>query len=537
MRPLTFFKSICLLALLQISAFAHAQNSLIGIFQSQTDVGRVKFPGRTLYNAQSQEYTISGSGSNIWSGHDEFHFVWRKIKGDFILRTRAAFIGKGLEPHRKWGWMVRASLDSNAKHINAAVHGDGLTSLQYRPEMGAETKELKSSLTFADVVQLERKGNVYTMSVARSGQPFVSEKLDSVDLGDEVYVGLFVCSHNAKAVETAVFSNVRVVVPAPTSLVPYKQYIGSNIEVLDIATQKRKIIYQHNGSIQAPNWNKDGRSLIYNSDGQLYRFDLATNVPEALNTGDAKRNNNDHVLSFDGKMLAISSGEGENGASVGYVVPNTGGQAKRITPIGPSYMHGWSPDGKYLVFTGQRNKDFDIYRIPSGGGPEVRLTTAPGLDDGPEYTPDGKYIYFNSVRSGLMQIWRMKPDGTEQTQITDDGFNNWFPHVSPDGKWIVFISFLKEEVSPGDHPFYKHVYLQLMPAKGGPAKVIAYLYGGQGTINTPSWSPDSKQIALVSNTQLLFPIFPGGNDTSSEAAILALKKAPSETINRFTKGN
>lgn len=214
------------------------------------------------------------------------------------------------------------------------------------------------------------------------------------------------------------------------------------------------------------------------------------------------------MLSFDGKMLAISSGEGENGASVGYVVPHTGGDPVRINKVGPSYMHGWSPDGKYLVFTGQRNNDFDIYRVPAKGGEEVRLTTAPGLDDGPEYTPDGKYIYFNSVRSGMMQIWRMAPDGSNQTQITNDDFHNWFPHISPDGKWIVFLSFLKEEVDASDHPFYKHVYLRLMPATGGPAKVIAYLYGGQGTINTPSWSPDSRRIAFISNTNLLFPVFP-----------------------------
>jgi Tol biopolymer transport system component len=209
-------------------------------------------------------------------------------------------------------------------------------------------------------------------------------------------------------------------------------------------------------------------------------------------------------------MLAISSGDGEKGASIGYIVPRTGGNPIRINKEGPSYMHGWSPDGKYLVFTGQRNGEFDIYRVPAAGGAEVRLTTAPGLDDGPEYTPDGQYIYFNSVRSGLMQLWRMKADGSEQTQITDDGFNNWFPHISPDGKWIVFLSFLKEEVEPSDHPFYKHVYLRLMPAAGGPAKVIAYLYGGQGTINTPSWSPDSKRIAFISNTNLLFPQFPLG---------------------------
>jgi Tol biopolymer transport system component len=199
-------------------------------------------------------------------------------------------------------------------------------------------------------------------------------------------------------------------------------------------------------------------------------------------------------------MLAISNHAAEDsGASIVYTVPTTGGTPKRITARGPSYLHGWSPDGRWLLFTGQRNGDFDVYKISSDGGDEIRLTSTPGLDDGPEFTPDGKYIYFNSSRTGRMQIWRMRPDGSEQQQITNDGFNNWFPHISPDGKKIAYISF-PPDVAADDHPFYKHVLLRLMPIDGGASRVIAYVYGGQGTINVPSWSPDGRRLAFVSNT-------------------------------------
>ena len=484
-----------------------AQNP-VGIFDGQNDIGPVKHAGSGTYDNAAQRYTLTGSGINIWGTHDEFHYAWKKMKGDFILRTNITFLGKGVEEHRKIGWMVRSSLDTNSMHVSAVVHGSGLTSLQFRRKASGATEEKKFTLTGADVVQLERKDGKYTMSVAHKGETFVSEKLDSLDLGDDVYVGLFICSHNPDVVEKAAFNNVRIVEPAPKDLVPYRNYLGSAIEILDLEDQNSKIIYQIPKSLQAPNWTQDGKSLIYNRDGLLYRFDLATLTPTAINTGIANHNNNDHVISFDGKMLAISSG---NGPSAGFTVPIGGGEAKQITTTGvASYMHGWSPDGKYIVFCGARNGNFDVYRIPSDGGPEVRLTDTPGLDDGPEYSPDGQYIYFNSVRSGLMQVWRMKADGSEQTQITNDDFNNWFPHVSPDGKWIVYITFLKDEVSPGDHPFYKHVYLRVMPAGGGPSKVVAYLYGGQGTINTPSWAPDSKHLAFVSNSALMFPVFPVG---------------------------
>ena len=474
----------------------------LGIFEGQTDVGKVAKPGAATYEAEKQIFTIEGSGTNMWFDNDEFHFVWKQMKGNFILRTKAHFVGKGVEEHRKLGWIVRSSLNPNSRHVNATVHGDGLTSLQFRRSDGGSTEEKKLSLKVADIIQLERSGNTYTMSAAQSGDTFVGEQISDVALGDEVYVGLYVCSHNKDVVEKAVFRDTRIVIPARENFVPYRDYIGSNLEILDIESGDRKIIYRSPESLQAPNWTPDGKALIYNSNGRLYRFDPDSGVPSVLDTDFATSNNNDHVLSFDGKMIGISHHSREDGnRSIIFTLPVEGGKPRRITAIGPSYLHGWSPDGKFLIYTGERDGKLDIYKISVKGGEEIRLTNAEGLNDGSEFTPDGKYIYFNSSRSGRMQIWRMKPDGKGAEQITDDEYNNWFPHISPDGKWIVLLTFDKD-VAPTDHPFYKRVYLRLMPSGGGRAKVIAYLYGGQGTINVPSWSPDSRRIAFVSNTDI-----------------------------------
>jgi TolB protein len=402
------------------------------------------------------------------------------------------------------GWMVRKTLDGNSPHINAVEHGDGLTSLQFRRTPGGVTEEIKSKITKANIIQLERKGNTYTMRVAKYGEPFVTEQVTDFDLGDEVYVGLFVGSHNADVLETGIFRDVRITVPFNGDADNRTQMkLGSNLEMMDVASGNREIIYTVPYSIQAPNFNLDGKSLIFNgSDGLIYNFDLKSRTPKLVNTGNVKSNNNDHVISFDGKMLGLSSSVKDLGGSIIYTVPVTGGIPKQVTPKGPSYLHGWSPDGQSVVFCGERNGEYDVYKVPAGGGPEVKLTDVKGLDDGPEYTPDGKYIYFNSVRSGLMQIWRMKPDGSEQEQVTSDDFNNWFAHISPDGKGMIFLSFLKEEVVPGMHPPYKHVYIRYLPIKGGSPKVLAYFYGGQGSINTPSWSPDSKRIAFISNSDM-----------------------------------
>ena len=479
--------------------------SSLGYFESSGDIGSPALAGSTVYDADSQTYTMLGSGTNMWASKDEYQFAWRKLTGNFILRTHAKFIGQGVEAHRKLGWIVRSSLDADATYADAAIHGNGLASLQYRSVKGGPTYQLPSMASGPDVIQLERRGKQFTMSVARYGETFTRTELTELELPDEVYVGLFVCAHNPKVSEQAVFSNVRIVVPPAEGWRPYRDYIGSNLELMDVSKPDLKVLYTEPGSFQAPNWTRDGKSLIYNASGKLYKFDLATRTPTLLDSGAVQSNNNDHVLSFDGTMLGISSSSADDGnRSVVYKMPSSGGAPTRMTKGSPSYFHSWSPDGTFMYYTAQREGDFDIYKIPSAGGEEIRLTTAKGLDDGPESTPDGRWIFFNSARTGRMQIWKMRPDGTEQQQITGDEYNNWFPHVAPDGKSMVILSFLAD-VDPAEHPFYRQVYLRQMDLEGASARVIAYVFGGQGTINVPSWSPDSKSIAFVSNSALTAP--------------------------------
>jgi TolB protein len=480
-----------------------AQNpSKIGLFDERTDVGNPTIIGKATYNIETQEYTLEGAGTNMWAKTDEFNFLHKKIKGDFIISATIRFVGVGTNPHRKIGIMARNVLSGPSAYADACVHGDILTSLQYRPTDGAETEQV-TLLSYHPVnIELQREGNIFTFSAATEGENYKSVTKE-MTLNDEVFAGIFICSHEDKIVEKAVFSNVRITIPPTKGYKPYRDYIGSQLEIMDVKTGSRKILYTASNSLQAPNWTKDGKSLIYNSEGKIYKFDIAASKISQLNTGAIIQNNNDHVISHDGKMLAISNNTGRKRTSTIFTLPISGSDSpKQIThpDSGHSYLHDWSPDGKKLLFTGQRNKQYDIWTVDLATKKETALTKSATLDDGPEYSPDGKSIYFNSVRTGTMKIWKMNADGSNQQQVTFDEYNDWFPHFSPDGKQIVYISFPKD-MDPTEHPFYKKVSLKIMPASGGIPKTLATLFGGQGTINTPSWSPDGKFVAFVSNTK------------------------------------
>ena len=220
------------------------QASGMGWVEGTTDVGAPKLAGSTSYDPRTQTYTLTGGGTNMWGPRDEFHVAWKRLTGDFLLQTRVRFEGAGVDPHRKVGWIIRPSLDADAAYVDAAIHGDGLTSLQFRRKTGAQTEQIESAVKGPDVVQLERRGLTYIMSVAKSGDPFTRTELADLDLGDEVYVGLFICSHNPAVVEKADFTNIRIVVPPKAGWTPYRDYIGSNLETMPIDTGHRTAVHE-----------------------------------------------------------------------------------------------------------------------------------------------------------------------------------------------------------------------------------------------------------------------------------------------------
>jgi TolB protein len=514
--------SVLLVALIFTASLVLAQNS-VGIFENHQDVGTVLHPGSATFDAATGTYTLRGSGENIWSTQDAFQFAWKKVSGDVELSADVAFANNGGNEHKKAILMLRQSLNADSPYVDIALHKSLLIALQYRDQIGGTTREVQANQMTVEFGRLEASPGIsgrnpakmhegFRLRISRRGKyayvflghagttPEYEGQSIPVQLEGDFYAGIGICAHDKNAVEEATFSNVQLRSLSPSTGTPV---LHSTLETVAVNSTDRTAVYTAPGRFEAPNWSRDGSYFLFNRDGHLVKLPLPSGKPEAINTGARNRLNNDHGISPDGTQLAISDNSQETKSPDGkpvhdslvYVVPITGGTPRQITKTGPSYWHGWSPDGKTLAFVGQRNGDFDIYTIPVTGGDETRLTTAKGLDDGPEYSPDGQYIYFNSERTGHMQIWRMKSDGSEQEQVFSDEYNNWFPHISPDGKWMVFLTYERDVTG---HPESKNVTLRLMNLEDKKITVLAQLFGGQGTINVPSWSPDSKSVAFVS---------------------------------------
>jgi TolB protein len=497
---MTIFAASALLLILcsgMNRALAQEAGAAVGAFEARRDVGTVLHAGSVEYDEGKKSYTIAGSGENLWFKVDAFQFAWKKMSGDVTLSADISFIGTGGNPHRKAVLMIRQSLDADSVYADIARHGNGMTALQFRTEKGELTTEVQSPNWDPKRLRIEKHGAYFTMwLVGADGEMRMAAASPKIELKEPFYVGIGVCSHDKDVIEKAVFSNVEVSSMKPAAAGSEKDaQLYSFLEWTPVDSGDRTAVYVAPGRFEAPNWSRNGKSLLFNREGRLLKLPVMGGTPEAIDTGFANRLNNDHGISPDSTLLAISDQSQEEHKSLVYVVPIGGGAPRRLTKNSPSYWHGWSPDGKTLAFVGQRDGNFDIYTIPVEGGEETRLTTAPGLDDGPEYSPDGQYIYFNSERSGHMQIWRMQADSSEQTQVFSDEYNNWFPHISPDGKYMVFLTFDRSVVG---HPENKDVTLRVMTLADQKIRVLATLFGGQGTINVPSWSPDSTRVAFVS---------------------------------------
>jgi dipeptidyl aminopeptidase/acylaminoacyl peptidase len=421
----------------------------------------------------------------MWGTADHFHYVWIKVSGDVSLEATVEFVGSSPEPHRKACLLIRQSLDPDAPYIDAARHGDGLTSLQWREVTGDVTHEIQSNVLAPTRLRIEKRGDYVSMYVG--GVP--AGGATKVHLTGDYYVGLAVTAHNTGRLETARFSNVSLGKPSSGSATT----LINTLETISLASKDRRVAYVvvQPQRIEAPNWFPDDtRTLYFNTKGRLYT--LRDGRIESVDLDPLNDINNDHGVTRDGKTWAFSD---QTNHQPSQIFVKSAGATRRVTENGPSYFHGWSPDGQTLVYCGLRNGNFDIYSISVNGDPETRLTTNPGKDDGPEFSPDGQYIYYNSDRSGSMQIWRMKPDGSEQEQVTNDESDNWFPHISPDGTMLAFLSY---ERGVGDHPENKDVRLRVMHLGTRAIDELAKLFGGQGTINVNSWSPDSQSLAFVS---------------------------------------
>ncbi len=334
---------------LAASAEARAQEGAVGLFEGHGDVGSVLHAGSAVLDPSGRTYSLRGSGENMWAARDAFHFAWKKASGDLALAGDLAFVGQGVNPHRKACLMIRQGLEADSAYVDVALHGDGLTSLQFREAAGAPTHEVQANVSGPKRVRIEKRGSYVRLFVTSgSGEPSYSGAAVRITLKDPFYVGLAVCSHNKDVTETATFSDVELVSPLPEP--SGKPVLYSSLETQSIASTDRRVVHVTPSRIEAPNWLKDGRTLLYNSGGRLYRIPATGGEPEAIDTGFATRCNNDHGVSPDGTLLAISDQSQGNRQSLIYTLPVGGGTPKLITPVGPSYWHGWSPDGKTLAY-------------------------------------------------------------------------------------------------------------------------------------------------------------------------------------------
>jgi TolB protein len=476
---------------------------LPGVFAAQTDVGSVTPSGKLNYDPFSRVYTITSAGANLWMKTDAFHFVWKKMSGDVALTADIDFPDKSgnPNPHRKALLMFRQTLDEDGVYVDAAQHGVGLTALQYRSAKGATTQDIELNIDPPKRLRLEKRGDVFTMFLSNRDEPLHQTGASiKLHFQEPFYVGIGVCSHNKDVVETATFSNLELK-QLGTPAEPVQMALYSTLQTigLDADSPRSIVVSSLRGHMEAPNWSRDGNSLIYNLDGHIWTIPVAGGTAKMIDTGSATRCTGSHGLSPDGNSLAISCAMPDKPETRVYIVPLQGGPPRLVTQNPNSYFHSWSPGGKTILFARPDRGSINIFAVSAEGGEEKALTSGSGTSDDPDYSPDGQFVYFNSDRGGTMQIWRMRPDGSAPEQMTFDGLNNWTAHPSPDGKSILILSYPREVTG---HPANKDVMLRLLTPEDKKIRTLVNIVGGSGTDNVPNWAPDGQHLAYVSYQML-----------------------------------
>jgi TolB protein len=309
-----------------------ATDEKVGAFVGHADVGTVLHAGSATYDEATKTYTVTGGGENMWGAKDAFHFAWTKVTDDVSLTAAIAFAGAARDPHRKAVLMIRQNLDGDSAYVDAAVHGDGLTSLQFRDAKGASTHEVQSNVVAPVQMRLVRRGKYAVLYLAaKGGELKFSGAAVRLNLDGPAYVGIGVCSHNKDVTETATFSNVELATTLPVA----KPTLYSTLETQAMNSTDRRVVFVTPTRIEAPNWLRDGRSLVYNGGGRLYRISAVGGTPEVIDTGFAVKCNNDHGVSPDGAQLVISDHSQTDRQSRVYTLPVGGGRR--------SEQHGTAP--------------------------------------------------------------------------------------------------------------------------------------------------------------------------------------------------
>lgn len=478
----------------------------VGIFQGQSDVGSVTPPGTALFDSGSGTYTLTSAGANTWYHVDGFHYLWKKVSGDFSLTADVAFPPAAYDhepnPHRKGILMFRQTLDAGAAYAALDVHGSGMTALQYRRERGADTEDIELNISQPKTVRIDKRGDVFTVYLSGGGEPLHQVGASvSLRLAGTYYVGLGAVSHDVDTTDKVRFSHIEL--QRPGAAQHSRPILYSTLRTLQTEDQFRRamVIRSVPAFMESVNWLPDGKSLYVREDGQLERVALldppAGAAPQSITVGALVDCSGNYGISPDGRWLAVSCAEPGQADHQIYVLPAGGGDAGRklTQATQPSFFHAWSADSRIIAFTRGSASKADIFTIAAAGGAESRLTRDT-VNDGPDFSPDGQFIYFDSARSGTTQIWRMRPDGSQPEQITDDGNRNSSPHVSPDGRQLAFLSQQGNGTSRlGD------AALKIMAFNDGLIRTLANFQGDRGSFAMYSWG-DVNHLAFVSYQML-----------------------------------